>query len=105
MKQHVFAFYNKTISAYNPPVFTPLPKEGYVDSIKRAALLGQIKAPLDELELHYLGVFDDILGTFELKPRPEMELNLSTLVAAPVIKEAKNDGQGRLDQNQSGSAC
>lgn len=97
MKQHVFAFYNKTISAYNPPIFTPLPKEGYVDSIKRSALLGQIKAPLDELELHYLGVFDDILGTFDLKPRPEMELNLATLVAAPVIKEAPKDGQRHIE--------
>lgn len=99
MVMTVFSFYNKMIGAYNSPVFQPLGRQQYVESIARATRAGMIKGPVDELELHYLGTFDDTKGVFELESRPQLDLILSTCVNRPVpaapAKGEQNDGSGQ----------
>lgn len=66
MTKYVYSYYNKKIGVYGDPILTPYDvdnmKEGCKRSVRMMSQEEYQKAAGDELELYYLGTFDDKTG-------------------------------------------
>lgn len=57
-----YAYYNKTIKAYSRPVYSEIPLEYMLESVKRSLHKGSKE--LKDHILYVIGEFDDNAGTF-----------------------------------------
>lgn len=64
MKQYVYAYFDKVAGMYLQPIYTPLTEDDLTETVKRSVLKDQITGAID-LDLFYLGTYDDKTADFE----------------------------------------
>lgn len=96
MKLSVFVYKRKSAGFANAPVFTQYNKEQYVEGFKQG--INDFKVEelehFKDLELHYLGTFDNVALTFDLIGSDTFVLDCAPLaIQVLTIKGGINNGK------------
>lgn len=67
MKTYVYSAYDTKVCVYNNPTFQVLDPDNYMESLRRGVVSGKIEKNMaQDIEIIFLGVYDDKTGQFEL---------------------------------------
>lgn len=92
MTLNVVSYYDKLLKVYTRPIFTNTKKSDLSEEYRRMIVPAPEKAfQMKDLEVYYLGTFNDERCTFELLAKPEFIVRLEDFFPA---KEVKEDGKG-----------
>ena len=95
MKIFVYAYYSKVVSAYQSPIFSQFDKERFVPQLTRMVMTtssDETLLGLQDLDLYWIGMFDDQTGLFDSLVHPEWLISCSSLLERR--KQALIDLQG-----------
>lgn len=95
MKIFVYAYYSKVVSAYQSPIFSQFDKDRFVPQLTRMVMTttsDETLLGLQDLDLYWIGLFDDQTGLFDSLPHPEWLISCSSLLERR--KQALIDLQG-----------
>jgi len=95
MKIFVYAYYSKVVSAYQSPIFSQFDKDRFVPQLTRMVMTtssDETLLGLQDLDLYWIGLFDDQTGLFDSLVHPEWLISCSSLLERR--KQALIDLQG-----------
>lgn len=86
----LYSYFNKKAGAYMDPIPSPIPQEGWANSVIRTCKLEPEackKAHLDECDLYILGEFDDIKGDLKAYEKPIFIVSLDQYFVKEEVKQ------------------
>lgn len=83
MKYTVFAYRDKELEKFFPPMLAPQSREDTFEGIRDAAIKGKIE-DLESKDAYYLGEFETSTGKFTLLDEPQLVLSLNRFIKKDV---------------------